>query len=121
MRCRVAMIGLLVMTPFAASVGWWLTPQPRINAAACERIREGMTLNEVEEILGELGCGDEIQGDYPAMWVDGGDAILIYFSNDRVSGKRFVHTTLWQRMGDWYYGRTRYPDESVAKRLEAAA
>jgi hypothetical protein len=131
MRCRLAMIGLVALTPVAALVGWWLMPEPRISEAACERIHYGMSVADVEAILGtgvEYETLMDIQGEIDEskyhgakVWEDGGHSILVTFVNGQVTGKRFNGSTLWQRIGDWYYGRTRYPDGSVAKRLEAAA
>ena len=61
MQYRLAMIGLLALVPLAVIGGWWMMPEPRISAANCGRIREGMTLAEVVEILGECEP-DEVQG-----------------------------------------------------------
>lgn len=131
MKSRLAMIGLLALAPIAASVGWWLMPEPRISEAACDQIRDDMSVEDVERMLGtgvEYEMWLEIQGEIDAskyigarLWEEGGRSILVTFVNGRVNGKRFNDVTLWQRLGDWYYGRTRYPDGSVARRLVAAA
>lgn len=136
MRARLAMIGLLAMTPLAVLVGWWLMPEPRINAANYDRIRDGMTLQEVEELFGQPGSRDVpdwldmyVQpGEHgfsgPKAWKDGGCLIFVVFDEDQVCGKGIAEATLWERIDDWYHGLDPWRRLSIggkAKRLDAAA
>jgi hypothetical protein len=119
MRRRLAIIGLIVLTPFAALVGWWLMPEPCVTAANCERVGAGMTLEQVEEILGAsdegfiggdpVGAFGESGYEGVKIWQGGGCLIVVDFRDGRVRHKLFDEVTPWQRIDDWYHGNDRRP------------
>ena len=118
MRSRLAMIGLLALTPIAAILGWWLMPEPRISEANCDRIQVGMTFIEVEEILGTFdtvfGVGTNLdENNYIRCWEGGGNWVVVSFVDGRVQHAEFRRTTLWERLDDWYHGVHRFPVEVV--------
>jgi hypothetical protein len=86
---------LLLLLGVAGGVLIWLTyPKPGVTRANYMRIREGMTLREVEALLGgpatgegPLHCADGLILDYPGWyqkWWEGADlSILINYDDDR--------------------------------------
>ena len=119
MRCRLAMIGLIVLAPVTALAGWWLIPENRVTSENHERIRKGITLTQVEEILGGPGVaislwdqtGDSDAPGYSGirMWSAGGCTILVVIEGDHVVDSTVDSPTLWERASDWYHQRDRNP------------
>jgi hypothetical protein len=120
MRKRFLIAGSgLVVVVLGLSL-FWLWPDDRIHPASCERIHEGMTLAEVEAILGGpagvytrdgkdwsmgmLGNGVSRINDERLVWVGNSGGIRVDFDEE---GQ--VHVTqgvprqqnFWNRMRSW--------------------
>src|SRR5688572_22705773 len=78
---------------------WYLVPVSKITPENCQRIKEGMTKLEVEEILGGRAKFDG-PCKYPHTWIDGQARILVFFDNDcRVQDAKFecdnINPVVW--------------------------
>jgi len=119
-------VGLASLLPLMIIFEWWVDPVAPIDEANFARIKNGMTKNEVEKILGPLPPGEEVQGDLfgktlytNQIWNGRGCAIVVSFADDRVNGKYFLQPPLWQRITDWMNELRRVPDGDISKRLNA--
>lgn len=110
MKRRHAVL-FLVTLGFIAMTLWWLWPKPEVTRANCDRIREGMTHDQIDGIFGcarrgygQLGPpGSSMdpaifafvhdiprwpEGTTLGVWFgDSGLAVVVFDSNDRVIGK----------------------------------
>ena len=77
-------VGVLAVLGMAGMVVWESQPRPGITRANYERIREGMTLVEVEAILGRPGDGFGGDGDTPRVRFWQGDhvKVTVWFDTD---------------------------------------
>jgi len=85
----------------AVCAGYLLIPvrEGRISQAACERIQLGMTIAEVEELLGEKKPLDERFPVKGIDWMDDdGNLIDVEFDGRVVTGKTFFDIPLTERM-----------------------
>jgi hypothetical protein len=91
-RRRLLGVGVLALLGLAAWA-WVLVPQDPISPEGAARIKEGMTMEEVEGVLG----GRKAFSEYPiglphpmAVWEGDGGSITVYFvgsgAESRVSG-----------------------------------
>jgi len=111
----------------AAFIGWQVQPSDPVNADNFDRIQVGMTISDVEQILG--GAGEEAQGErnIPITWHGRGrNAITVYFTwrgdgPPDVSMKYKFDPTLWDRVKEWWGGYELHPGGGRSKELDAAA
>lgn len=121
-------VGLASLLPLMIIFEWWVDSVAPIDEANFARIKNGMTKNEVEKILGPLPPGEEVQGDLfgktlytKEIWNGRGCAIVVSFADVRVNGKYFFQPPLWQRITDHMNDSYSHPDGSRSKRLKGAA
>jgi hypothetical protein len=98
-RCYV-WLGLVLLLGLAASATLILASAGRINQANCDRIDEGMTTDQVEEILGPytFALGDSRSLD-TMIWMNGPDVITISVDADeKVVTKAYNSPTAWHRL-----------------------
>ncbi len=76
-------IAMLVLVALGISVVWMATPQPTVTLDNFQRIKLGMSVNEVNDILGRQGiqgpCG---HGECSWSWTQGGNTVEISVGQD---------------------------------------
>ena len=119
-------IGLAVLVPFMVLFEWSVDPVAPVDRANFGRIKNGMATKEVEKILGPLAPGEtgaDVFGHNvytTEIWVGRGCAIVVSFTNDKVTNKFFFQPSVWERTKDWMYERYRHPAGGFSKRFKAA-
>jgi hypothetical protein len=119
---------LISIAPIGLVAFWGMQPTDPINAVNFDRIQDGMTITEVEQILGS--AGEEAQGEFhsiPLNWQGRGrNAITVYFAR-RTDGridvifKYFFNPTIWDHVKEWWAGYELHPDGGRSKQFESAA
>jgi len=90
------LLGLaLLLALVGAATVWLLRPEERVTADNCERIRVGMTVGEVQALLGrppdDESRPDLVDGSVTRAWNGRDGSILVAFSADRAALRaRFV-------------------------------
>jgi hypothetical protein len=95
-------LGLVLLLGLAGSVALILANPSRITQANFDRIQQGMSLEEVEEVLGK----DETQG-YAIRgevycWGHGPSEIIVWFRNGRAEHKHPLHLATIRETLQWY-------------------
>jgi hypothetical protein len=99
-RCYV-WLGLVLLLGLAASATLILASAGRINQANCDRIDEGMTTDQVEEILGQniIAYSMPLSSTSTWIWMDGPDVITISVDADgKVLTKAYNSPTALHRL-----------------------
>jgi hypothetical protein len=112
---RWGLLGALIL--LAGAVWFFAVRRAPLTSANCTRIREGMTVQEVEAILGTRpaqfarGGGPKGTNDTMAAYAwpaEDGNAIIVTFFNGRVKGPAVMgrfwseeFETTWDRFRDW--------------------
>lgn len=118
---KFGLIAVLGLAGFGLYL-WWTIPTNGINRASLWRIREGMSQEEVEAIIGmppgdyrkaseqwARGIGLTVQGGTGGSWTSYWHAdehtIIVEFVDDEVSRKRFyiVSETIWDKFLTWLH------------------
>ena len=85
-------LGIVLIGMLGTGTALTLTGGSRINQANYDRTHEGMTIAQVNAVLGPDDIAQYRQGD-PAnshgIWTDGPDMILVKFVDGRLAAKRF--------------------------------
>jgi hypothetical protein len=87
-------VGLALVALALAFTDWALSLRPGITAANIKRIRPGMTVTEVEALLGQRGGRYFPEDPPPAVWVWVGPTRSVWVSTD--DADRVVEVTVWQ-------------------------
>jgi hypothetical protein len=93
-------LALLLLVGLAVSASM-ITGASRINQQNCDRIEEGMTTEQVTEILGPRTVGFLVSdlATPTWLWMDGPDVITITVDADgRVVTKAYNSPTAWHRL-----------------------
>jgi len=70
-----------------------------VSRANFERIHDGMTLEEVVELLGQSRFAVSTDAGWNGYWHDGPDTLNVYFDADwKVNGKKFTAGKTWERI-----------------------
>src|SRR5260370_3558734 len=93
-------LGLVLVLGFAGSVALICSSRGRITRANLDRIRVGMTEQQVIEVLGETD-GQLIPGSGWYTWRNGPSRIDVLFLGDNVKGKDIHLPGAWQNL-HWY-------------------
>jgi hypothetical protein len=98
MRRRQLDLGGVLLVAVVAV--WWLWPDPPgVTKGNYERISQGMTLEQVRELLGSPGeesadpPPDGLHGERVVVWPDPYAWIWVGFNQCRVVSKRFMRNT----------------------------
>ena len=117
---KLILVALLGLAGFGVYL-WWTIPTSGINRASVWRIREGMSQEEVEAIIGmppgdyrsgsnewlwqsrfPTGKGD---GAWSLYWLADQSSIIVNFVNEKVTRKRYhiVSETIWDKFLTWLH------------------
>jgi hypothetical protein len=98
-RKRLLLFGVFVVAVLAA--GWLLIPfeAPRISQANFDKIQQGWSLEQVEELLGKGFMDSSRISGYVTWFDDDGNSIWVLLFDARVQSKAFKSTdrTFFQR------------------------
>jgi hypothetical protein len=90
-------LGLVLLLGLTGSVALIYSSRSRVNLENFDRIQKGMSLEEVEAILGK----GKVFDDDAYKWNDGLNTIIVTFGHGRVEYKiRDLYTT-WEAI-EWY-------------------
>ena len=137
MKRWLLVFAILTFAMVGVAIYWWAQPTDSIHAANFAQIQVGMTLKQVESILGGPGgeIQEEVQGQFvpgqwtgsPTVWYGRQNAIIVRFKfqDDEhvVASKEFFNPGMWERMKAWWgdYDLDPFPVGGRSKRLEPAA
>lgn len=132
-RWRYLLAASLVACLAGGALFWYWSAAPELNVSGFGQIREGMTLSEVEEILGAppgvycdrgrtgiywpsplLDGGEELKKTGAREWVGKGSSLCVVFDADGrakrvLHGSTVLNPSLWQRMRRWIGLEKTYP------------
>jgi hypothetical protein len=97
-------LGLVLLLGLAGSVALILVSPSRINQENFDRIRNGMTIGDVEAILWQNDpLAGRTLGDMNGVhsWESGPNWIDVHFANAMAEGKELHLATVWETL-QWY-------------------
>jgi hypothetical protein len=102
-RRRLASCALLALAILAGDA-WWSTSPGRVTRANYERIRDGMTDDEVSALLGPCRDRGGDESDAMVVWKTGPACVVVYFRHGRASGSE-CHGTGIVALAKWAWHR----------------